>query len=167
LIQGQDNYMSDTTQQFNKTYIINGQLVDAIRHLLATGWRKKEDGVFYKTRNTYNIELTGTTHPMWNVKVTPKNQEFDMNDWKLRQDMSHLRNLGNASSKKLYLSDENREELLRMMSALRQNQFNLIYDNTYMILRAAPNKIKVFKIAASMELVEQKDGWYVGEKKIL
>lgn len=159
--------MSTETTQLKKIFVVNGELLDAVRHLLSSGWQKKEDNVFYRNRNTYTIELDGKTHPMWTITVIGKNPEFDEHDWKLRQDLNRLRNLGRVSNKKLYLNDTNREEVSRMIMALKKNSFNLIYDNDYLIMRNRPGGIKIFKLAATLELVEQPDGWYVGEKRIL
>ena len=159
--------MSTESFTLHKILVSNLQLMDAVRYLLTSGWKKKEDGIFYRKRNTYTIELNSSAHPMWDINVISNGPEFDESDWKLRQDFRSLKNLGKSYGKKLYVSDSNREELERMVDALRKNHFNLIYDNDYLVIRNKPNGIKIFKLAATLELVEQKDGWYVGERKIL
>jgi hypothetical protein len=161
--------MRTEISQLSKTFVVNGELIDTAKSLLGSGWLKKSETIFVRERNTYTIELDSSHHPMWNVIVTVKNpQEFDENDWKLRQDLGKLRGLGSKQvEKKLYLGDTNKDEIGRMVQALKKNQFNLIYDNNYLIIRSRPNAIKVFKLAAALELVEQPDGWYVGQRKIL
>jgi hypothetical protein len=167
MIWSKDNNMSIEKTPISKTCVINDPLINTVQNLLAAGWRKKEDRLFYKGRNTYIIELNGNYHPMWGIEITPINDGFDPNDWKLRKDLNSLKNLGHVTDRRLYLNDGNKEEIAHMISALQQNKFNLIYDNSYVVFRAAPNRVRIFKIAATMDLVEQPDGWYVGEKKIL
>lgn len=158
--------MMNTNKILNKSCIISGELYDVVKNLLINGWIKKKDGVFYKERNTYTIEVDGLYHPLWSVSVTPKSESFSDIDWKLTQDLNRLKNLGRPANRKLYLGEENKADLTRMMDALKRNKFNIIYDNNYIILRSGPTKVKIFKIAATMDLVENRDGWYVGEKKI-
>lgn len=159
--------MSTENFTLHKILISNLPIMDAVRYLLSNGWKKKEDGVFYRKRNTYTIELNSSSHPMWNINVIANGPEFDENDWKLRQDFRSLKNLGKRYSKKLYINEDNKEELSRMLDALKRNHFNLIYDNDYLVIRNKPNGIRIFKLAACLELAEQRDGWYVGERKVL
>ncbi len=85
------------------------------------------------------------------------------------QDIRKLKYLGKNLNqrKKLYFNDNNRAEIRTLIKTMRNNKFNLIFDNNYIVFRTKEDKVKVFKIAASMDLVEQHDGWYVGQKKIL
>jgi hypothetical protein len=162
-----DNIMAAETIQLNKTFLSNNQLLDVVKQLLSDGWRKKKDGIFYRVRNTYTIEVNGINHPIWDILIIGKLPEFDENDWKLKQDVNKLKNLGQASRRKLYINQSNAEEVGHMVAALKRNRFNLVYDNDYLVLRTSANEIKVFKLAAIMDLIEQKDGWYVGDKRVL
>ncbi len=152
-----------------KTYIINDNLMDTVKQLLSEGWRKRKAQVFYKERNHFIIEFNGQSNPIWILSVTPKTNEFDLQDWKLLQDIRKLKYLGKNLNqrKKLYFNDNNRAEIRTLIKTMRNNKFNLIFDNNYIVFRTKEDKVKVFKIAASMDLVEQHDGWYVGQKKIL
>jgi hypothetical protein len=160
--------MMETTH-LNKTLIVNSSnQVDVVRRLLADGWRKKEALVFFRDRNNYRIEINGKGHPMWNVTVVPKTSEFDEFDWKLRQDMKKLNNIGSKNNRrKLYVNDQNRNELKGLISTMKQNNYSLIFNNEFIVFRTKANEVKVFKVAAAMDLAERPDGWYAGQKKIL
>jgi len=157
---------SETTQA--KTFIVSTGLMELVRELLSNGWRKREEQIFFKERNHYTLEMNGKDNPLWRLEIKPKTKEFDENDWKLRQDLSRLNNLGKKKYfKKLYVNDGNKKDILKLISAMKSNNFNLIFDNDYIVFRTRQNKIKIFKIAAAMDLCEQPDGWYAGQKKIL
>lgn len=152
----------------SKTFIMNSSLMDLVRQLLSDGWRKTKANNFYKERNTYILEINGDDSPIWYLTIKPKTNEFDMNDWKLRQDLKRLNNIGkNKYFKKLYVNDDNKKRILNLITAMKSNSFNLIFDNDYIVFRTRQNKVKIFKIAAAMDLSEQPDGWYAGQKRIL
>jgi len=143
--------------------------MEVVKQLLTNGWRKSEPHVFYKDRNNYNLKINGKNHPMWIAEITPKTNEFDENDWKLHQDMKSLVNLGKPSSqyKKLYINnDKTKTDLMVLIKAMKQNGYNLIFNQEYIAFRTKTNGVKIFKIAAAMDLTEQPDGWYIGQKKI-
>lgn len=151
-----------------KTFVVDVELMELVRQLLSEGWRKSQALVFFKERNHYILEMDGKDNPLWQLNIKPKTNEFDENDWKLRQDLRQLNNLGkNKYLKRLYVNDKNRKEILNLISAMKTNSFNLIFDKDYIVFRTRQNKIKVFKIAAAMDLIEQPDGWYAGQKRIL
>lgn len=152
-----------------KTLIFNGNMMEIVRNLLASGWRKRRKSVFYKERNNYTIEIDGSNSPMWSVAIEQKNEEFDEEDWKLRQDLKSLSYLGQKKNhfKKLYVNDANKSEIKNLIEAMRQSEYNLIFNNDYVLFRMKQDKVRIMKLAASMDLVEQPDGWYVGQKKIL
>ena len=152
----------------SKTFIVDSNLVDTVRQLLSSGWRKRKAQVFFKERNNYILEINGEGNPIWNLTIKPRTNEFDENDWKLLQDLRGLNNLGkNKYSKKLYVNDKNKSEILSLISVMKRNNFNLIFNNDYIVFRTRQNRIKIFKVAAAMDLIEQPDGWYAGQKKIL
>lgn len=150
-----------------KTFIVSDNLIETVRHLLSDGWRKLENYCFFKERNNYVLKIDGSKHPMWQIEVKPKTNEFDNNDWKLRQDMRNLLQLGKEGHrKKLYVNDKNRKDITNLISMMKQNNYNLIFNNEYILFRTKSNSVKIFKIAAAIDLVEQLDGWYVGQKRM-
>ena len=152
-----------------KTYVVDTDMIEIVRHLLSDGWRKKSAQVFFLERNHYILEIDGRDNPLWQLSIKPKTKEFDENDWKLLKDLKKLNNLGDKRRyfKRLYVNDGNKREILALIAAMKSNNFNLIFDNNYIVFRTRSNKIKVFKIAAAMDLSEQPDGWYAGQKRIL
>jgi hypothetical protein len=152
-----------------RTLIVNGTVVDVAKQLLTNGWRKSGPYIFQRERNNYNLKIDGTNHPMWKIEIEPKTDEFDDNDWKLRQDMRSIANIGkpSADSKKLYINNEKtKADLMMLIKAMQDNTYNLIFNNEYIAVRTKANKLKIFKIAAAMDLTEQPDGWYAGQKKM-
>lgn len=159
----------ENTASLTKTYVTNSNVLDTVGQLLSEGWRKQRAYVFYKERNNYTIIFNGVNSPMWELSVIPKSAEFDLQDWKLLQDMKRLDRLGENKkyAKKLYINDGNRLEVNTLINMMDKNQFNLVFDDDYVIFRTQQDKVKVFKVAAAMELSKQPDGWYAGQKKIL
>jgi len=142
--------------------------MDTVRQLLSDGWRKRKAQIFFKERNNYTLEMNGENNPLWQLTIEPKTNEFDVNDWKLLQDLRRVNNLGNNKYfKKLYVNEKNKTEILTLINTMKHNNFNLIFNNDYIVFRTKRNKIKIFKVAAAMDLIEQPDGWYVGQKRIL
>lgn len=152
-----------------KTFIFKGNLIEIVRNLLSTGWRKRKKNIFFKERNNYTLEIDGTNSPMWNVGVEPRNEEFDEEDWKFRQDLRSLEHLGQKKNyfKKLYVNDDNKREIKNLICAMKKSGYNLIFNNDYILVRTKQDRIKIMKLAATMDLIEQPDGWYAGQKKIL
>jgi len=161
--------MMENTITHSKTFIVDGNsLMDTVRQLLSDGWRKRKAQIFFKERNNYTLEMNGENNPLWQLTIEPKTNEFDVNDWKLLQDLRRVNNLGNNKYfKKLYVNEKNKTEILTLINTMKHNNFNLIFNNDYIVFRTKRNKIKIFKVAAAMDLIEQPDGWYVGQKRIL
>lgn len=156
----------DNKADFSKTFVVSATDVETVKNLLSSGWQKEKAFIFYKDRNHFKITVEGISHPMWTVKVEPKTNQFDVNDWKFRKDMKSLYTLGTTKNKKLYINDQNRQELQFLVDILDDRDFDLIFDDNYIILRRN-GRVKIFKIAASMTLAEEHDGWYIGEKRVL
>lgn len=154
------------TKSSTKTFVVSTTDMETVKNLLSSGWQKQKSFQFIKERNNFDIEIDGTSHPIWKVNIKPKNEQFDFNDWKLLKDLRMLSKLGTTSGKKLYINEKNREELQFLVEALEIQGFDLIFDEDYLVLKRN-DKVKIFKIAASMTLAEQHDGWYIGQKKVL
>lgn len=159
------NVMDNKAEIF-KTLVVSATDIDTVKNLLSNGWQKEKAFVFTKDRNNFKITVDGTTHPIWSVKILPKTDRFDINDWKLQKDMKSLYRLGSTRNKKLYINDQNRQELQFLVDTLDDRGFDLIFDDDYVVLRRN-GRVKIFKVAASMTLAEQHDGWYIGQKRIL
>lgn len=158
--------MEQENAVLQRTFVSPGSEMEVVRHLLSDSWIKKSALVFQKPRNNYTIEVNGKDHPMWTIKVTPKSDMFSNHDWKLRQDFKRLKNLGKPIDRRLYMNENNKQEIRSLLQAMMENGFQLIYNNNYVIFRDR-QQINIFKIAAKMNLVPQPDGWYAGQKKIL
>lgn len=156
----------DNKAGISKTFVVSTTDMETVKNLLSNGWQKEKAFLFAKDRNHYKISVNGTSHPIWSVDILPKNEHFDLNDWKLQKDLKSLYKLGTTRNKKLYINDNNREELQFLVDTLDERGFDLIFDEDYVVLRRN-GKVKIFKIAASMTLAEQHDGWYIGQKRIL
>lgn len=150
----------------NKTFITGTDDVSVVKSLLSRGWIKKRAFVFKKVRNSYDIEVDGSMHPLWNIKIFPKSENFDINDWKLRKDLRELRNLDKSLKRNLYIDDKNKDEVSGLLQKMNSSGFNLIYNNNFLILRQN-NAFQIFKISSTMKLMRQKDGWYIGQKKVI
>lgn len=149
------------------TFVSSKNKIDVVRDLLSDSWVKKNKSEFYKTRNNYTIELNGKNHPLWIVKVYPKNDLFDENDWKLRQDYKSIKNLGKKLNKNLYINENNVEEIQILIETMLMNGFRLIYSDNYVLVRENSDTLSIFKIAAKARMKGKEDGWYVGKKKVL
>lgn len=150
----------------NITFVSSEPKISVIKNLSKDSWNKKNDSEFYKVRNTYTIELAEISHPIWEIRVEPKSKSFTEEDWKLRQDFKSIKNLGKRLNKKLYVNENNREEIIQLINVLIANNFALVYNDNYVILLNG-DTLNIFKIAAYMKLKSQDDGWYIGQKKIL
>jgi len=141
---------------------------DIIRALLEDGWFKLKGGTdnFFKKRKNFIIEISGLNHPLWNVIIKPLNEQFDEQDWKLLKDLESLNNLGQIKNRKLYIDAKNKNEITHMLREMFRSGSNLIFSENYIILRQG-KKVKIFKSAASLDLVAKQDGLYSGTKRIL
>jgi hypothetical protein len=158
------NKMEEET--FVQHFVIEKSNVETIRLLLKDGWIKKETNVFIRERENYKLIFEGKTHPIWKLKIKPKNEKFSNQDWKLKKDLNSITNLGQKKSNKLFLNDKNREEVAALIESMIENGFQLVYNNNYIIFRDK-NRLNIFKIAAKLTLQAQPDGWYIGQKRIL
>jgi hypothetical protein len=158
--------MKDT---ISHSLIVNEQMVDVVRSLLSSGWRKSKAKLFYKERNNYKIEIDGTNSPIWNVYITPKNEAFDEKDWKLLQDFRKLKHIGSekAKTKRLYVNENNKEEISALVDTIKNNNYNVVFNKDYIVFKTDIDQVKVFKVAASIFMTEGEDGWYIGEKRVL
>lgn len=159
------NQMNNKT--IESTFVASRQKLEVVKDLLSDSWVKKNESEFYKTRNNYTIKLDGNTHPLWIVKVHPKNSFFDENDWKLRQDYKSIKNLGKKLNKNLYINENNIEEIQALVETMLMNGFRLVYSNDYILIRESNETLSIFKIAAKARMKGGEDGWYVGKKKVL
>lgn len=151
----------------SKTFISNKNMLSTVEQILSQGWRKEKGLNFYKERNTYKIKLDGVSHPIWSIVIEPKSDIFHIRDWKLKKDLRGLRHQIKPIERKLYLNDKDKEVLHAMLQVMLQKNMALIYNEYFMIFRSPSDEYKIFKIAATMNLVKQKDGWYIGQKRMI
>ena len=153
----------------NKTVLARTNEMKVVKQLLTDGWYKNPaspQNSFFKRRKNYEIIIDGATHPMWKVIVKPINKQFDEQDWKLAKDLESLKNLGSARNRKLYISNKNKAEISHMIKEMFRSGSNLIYSDSFIIIRQG-RSFKLFKTAASLDLVAKQDGLYSGTKRIL
>jgi hypothetical protein len=149
-----------------KNFIEPTSEIDIVKKLLDSGWKKEASFLFYKERNTYVIKINGKNRPIWQIEINPKNDGFDENDWKLNKDIKELKRLNLKKTKHLYINDRNKRQIANLVEAMFINEYQLVFDEDYILFRDN-NDIKVFKIAAAMSMVNQKDGLYIGDKRII
>ena len=151
-----------------KSVLAQGQKGNVIKVLLESGWFKVkgDHDNFFKKRKNYIIEISGDSHPLWMVIIKPLNDQFDEQDWKLLKDLESLKNLGKIRNRRLYVDAKNRNEISHMLREMFKSGSNLIFSENYIILRQG-RRVKIFKTAASLDLVAKQDGLYSGSKRIL
>lgn len=149
-----------------KNFIEPNTDIDIVKNILNDGWKKEQSFVFFKDRNTYKIKINGKNRPLWTIEIKPKNESFDEKDWKLKKDLRSLKQLNIKNTKHLYINDKNKQQIATLVEAMFVNEYQLVFDEDYILFRDG-DKIKVFKIAAAMSMVNQKDGLYIGNKKII
>jgi len=154
-------------KEIHQTFIANEDTLHVAERLLSQGWRKGKGLFFYKERNSYKIELDGLNHPLWDIKVKPKNEGFHIKDWKLKKDLRDLKYRTKPLERRLYVNERDRQQLASMMTVMKQRNLALIYNENFIVFRSAMDGYRIFKIAAAMSLVEQKDGWYIGQKRVI
>lgn len=151
----------------HQTFVANENTLHVAERILSQGWRKEKGLNFYKERNTYRVEIDGSNHPLWNIRVKPKNENFHIRDWKLKKDLRDLKYKTRPLEKRLYVNEMDKQQLAAMMTIMKQKNLALIYNENFIVFRSEINGYRIFKIAAAMSLVEQKDGWYIGQKRVI
>jgi hypothetical protein len=151
-----------------KTVMTRSHKGSVIKKLLEDGWFKNKhvDDGFFKKRKNYIIAIEGANHPLWNVDIESISEQFDEQDWKLLKDLESLKHLGSVRNRKLYINQKNKIEISRMLKEMFRTGSNLIYSDSYVILRQG-KKFRIFKTAAALDLVAKQDGLYSGSRRIL
>jgi hypothetical protein len=148
------------------TMIWSDSIICLATSLLKDGWLKNKKGVFFKRRNHYDITVENVGHPLWQITISPKTEYYDDRDWKLKKDLKSLDNIGKPRAKKLYINEDNIREIKYLLYKMQEGNFNLLYDENYIIFQDKEENVNIFKIAAKAPLKYRKDGWFIGNKKI-
>lgn len=152
-----------------KDFFVSCDEMTAASLLINDLWEKKNGLVFQKNRNSFDIEVDGRNHPLWKVKITPKNNKFNELDWKLKQDINKLKNLGKPKDKRIFLNDKNEKTIKTLTKMLITNRkLSAIYSDVdgFILFWEDINKIRIFKVIASGYITKKGSEWYMDKKKL-
>jgi hypothetical protein len=162
--------MKDKFQMEKKSivqmYVTSDDILTLSKNLLSSNWMKKDDKTFLKERQNYTIKISYAHFPLIEVIADPKNEMFDINDWKFRKDLKELKHLGKRPNYRIYFNDKNSDEIKYLLYTMYENNYNIVFSKNFLVLKQEKYKVNVFKISATSNLKLKKDGWYSGDRKI-